>query len=72
MSKDLRPSYPFKAVSSLMAEGKLLAKTYRISFNMLLIFLLEDAIEEWSVPGHEIRKRPDEQEISTDGEKSLT
>lgn len=72
MADDDRPAYPFKAASSLMAEGKLLAKSYKISFNMLLTLLLEDAVEEWSVPGHEIRKRPDELEIASDGEKSLT
>lgn len=72
MAEENRAPYPFKALSSLMAEGKLLAKSYKISFNMLLTLLLEEAIEEWSVPGHEVRKRPDEQELSTDGEKSLT
>lgn len=72
MADDTRPAYPFKAASSLMAEGKLLAKSYKLSFNMLLTLLLEEAIEEWSVPGHELRKRPDDQEIATDGEKSLT
>lgn len=72
MAEDTRPAYPFKSASSLMAEGKLLAKSYKISFNMLLTLLLEDAIEEWSVPGHEIRKRPEELDQSTDGEKTLT
>lgn len=72
MPGESRTPYPFKAADSLVAEGKLLAKSYKISFNMLLTLLLEDAVEDWSVPGHEIRKRPDEQDIATDGEKDLT
>lgn len=72
MGEDNRPAYPFKAASSLMAEGKLLAKCYKISFNMALTLLLENAIEEWSIPGHELRKRPDEMEIAGEEEKTLT
>lgn len=72
MAEENREAYPFKSLSSLMAEGKLLAKSYKISFNMLLTLLLEDAVEEWSVPGHETRPRPDEQELATDGKKDLT
>lgn len=72
MATDTRASYPFKSEDSLMAEGKLLAKSYKISFNMLLTLLLEEAVEEWSVPGHEIRKRPDEIEMASDEEKTLT
>lgn len=67
-----RTSYPFKTLKNRMAEGKLLAKSYKMSFNKLLDLLLEDAIEEWSVPGHEVRKRPDEREITVDQQKSLT
>jgi hypothetical protein len=72
MAGESRISYPFKAADSLMAEGKLLAKNYKISFNMLLTLLLEDAVEEWAVPGHELRKRPDEVDIATDEGKALT
>lgn len=72
MESDSKGSYPFKPAASLMAEGKLLAKSYKISFNMLLTLLLEDAVEEWCVPGHEIRKRPEDQANATDGEKALT
>lgn len=72
MAGESKSAYPFKAADSLTAEGKLLAKSYKISFNMLLTLLLEEAVQEWAVPGHELRKRPEDLDISTDGEKALT
>jgi hypothetical protein len=70
--KEATKPYPFKPTESLLAEGKVLAKSYGISFNMLLSLLLEDAITEWSIPTMEPKPRPDEAEIATEGEKSLT
>lgn len=72
MAADSRAPYPFKTAESLMAEGKQLAKHYKLSFNMLLTLLLEEAVEEWCVPGHELRPRPVEQAQAVDGQKDLT
>lgn len=72
MAGDSRTPYPFKAADSLMAEGKLLARSYKLSFNMLLTLLLEEAVEEWGVPGHELRPRPTDQAAGLEAQKDLT
>jgi len=47
----IKPGYLFvPADPNVLLGGHAMAGAYKISFNKLLSFLLEDAIAKWSVP----------------------
>lgn len=58
----MKSSYPFTPQNSnLLEEGKALARDYQISFNKLLSLLVENAVNEWTVPFMQPRPRRGEE-----------
>ena len=59
----MRKPYPFSADEMLMKRGKELAEAYKLSFNQMLVFMLDHHVENWTVPKMEPRPKPSSQDV---------